>query len=129
MSVWYDHGILWIPLYKKKKYILRRKWGSRIHGRTTKGCLIKIKGERWGGYWVFRHRWSSSCLHFWTEMYDRCVIGYHLFYSKINGRTSCVRNMGIERLHCIVVITNSCHVLFYSVKFPWLFVTVNLCDH
>ena len=34
--------------YKKKKNILRRKWGSRIHGRTTKGCIIKIKRETTG---------------------------------------------------------------------------------
>ena len=109
--------------YKKKKNILRRKWGSRIHGRTTKGCIVKSKRETTGRLLSV----SSSMIVFllilfWRRMYDeRCVFEYHSIYhiqeEEKDGFqiSSCVRNIEKDGLHYIVVTPLQNHAMRCSI--------------
>ena len=132
--MWYDHGILWIPLYKEEQYS-EKKMGLKdpwpYHKRWYNEKLRENDEE------VILSVSSSIIVFFFTVLkwdvrrpvclWIPFILSYRgrrkRWYAKINGRTSSVLNMekrwiALYRRHAI---TKSCHVLFYSVKSPWFF--------
>ena len=138
LTVWYDHGILWIPLYKEEQYS-EKKMGLKdpwpYHKRWYNEKL-RENDEDVTEYFVIDDRLLAYTVLKKNVRRTVCLwIPFNLSYTRRRKRwfsniIVCSeyrkRWITLYRRHAI---TKSCHALFYSVKFPWLFVTVNLCDH
>ena len=142
LTVWYDHGILWIPLYKEEQYS-EKKMGLKdpwpYHKRWYNEKLRENDEE------VILSVSSSIIVFFFTVLkwdvrrpvclWIPFILSYRgrrkRWYAKINGRTSSVLNME-KKMDCIISSSRHnkimpCVVLFCKISV--IFFTVNLCDH